>query len=82
MTSNHQIRTSNHQLLIDFVLDKCHEEPIPHRIAIYRGLAAICGDADEEKNLLDLAWKLEKADDLCRAFKFSFLQQQPAKTSK
>jgi hypothetical protein len=69
---------NDHLTLLNFVLEKALEAPNEKRIRIYRGLAAICGDEQEEANLKALAATLEKAERLCREFNFSFVQKHKA----
>ncbi len=66
---------TDHQALLKFVLERSATEPVWHRIKILRGLAAICGDSNEESQLNQLAGQLETADQHCAAFKFSFVKK-------
>ena len=71
-------KSNSHAALVSFVLEKAASEPVPRRVELYRGLAIVCGDADDQKQLADLANQLENADKLCREFNFSFVQKQTA----
>lgn len=61
--------------LIRFVLESSDQQPVHRRVTLYRGLANICGDETEAKQLTTLADELEKADARCAEFIFSFSQQ-------
>jgi hypothetical protein len=48
-----------------------HDLPIARRVLLYRGLAEICGDAAETRELIQLAHDLESAERRCREFRFN-----------
>lgn len=45
-----------------FVLEEAEHQPLRRRAAIYRGLAAICGDQQEAIHLKAIAADLERAE--------------------
>ena len=57
------------------VLRLANETPLQRRARLYRGLAGICGDSQEEATLRAMADELTRADEHCRAFEFSFVQK-------
>ncbi len=61
--------------LIAFVLEKAEQAPLHRRARIFRGLASVCGDQDEQKQLNQIAKDLNNADALCREFNFKFIQK-------
>lgn len=65
--------------LMDFVLTAAETQPLRKRIALYRGLARICGDPAEQKEITQLADRLQLADQLCNEFNFSFIQKNKDK---
>lgn len=73
MTSNPM--SKNHLTLIQFILDQAPSAPVHKRISIYRGLATLCGDADEAKALEALADELEATEKRAQEFAFQFAQK-------
>ena len=68
--------TSPHRELIEFVLDQADLQPSPKKIRLYRALAEFAGDPKRTRELQDLADTLDRADQLCREFKFRFGETQ------
>lgn len=67
--------TPTHLALIAFVLEEAPKAPVNKRIAVYRGLADLCGDVAEAKSLEALADELERAERRCSEFAFQFTQK-------
>jgi hypothetical protein len=57
---------------MEFCLENAEQVPVSRRISLYRGLAEICGDLQEQKELRDMAADLEAAELRCREFRFNF----------
>jgi hypothetical protein len=64
------------EFLIGFVLSQAQHQPTADRVRLYLGLAAICGDAKEEKAYRQMAAALGEAEALCRNIEFSFVQSR------
>ena len=61
------------------VLTVAHDTPVPRRIRLYRGLAGVCADPEEQSALLRMADSLAKVEADCRAFEFSFVRNNSSK---
>lgn len=61
--------------VINFVLEQAQSAPVRKRISVYRGLADLCGDADEAKTLLSLADNLSMIEDRAQEFAFEFTKK-------
>lgn len=68
---------SNLIAVIRFVLENAESAPLDKRIQIYRGLADICGDESESKELCAIAAELEKVHHHSRQFLFDFVTNNP-----
>ena len=64
--------SSSLKQVVEFCLDHAEEAPVAKRVALYRGLADICADAQESAYLKTLANELETADHRCQEFAFRF----------
>jgi hypothetical protein len=67
------MRSEHQKAVMDFCLENAEQAPVSRRVLLYRGLAEICGDLREQKNLKQMAADLETADRRCREFRFNFL---------
>ncbi len=67
---------NNRVALIRFVLARADDAPVSQRIPVYRGLADICGDEKEAKELSAIAADLESTQSRCRQFAFEFNQKE------
>jgi hypothetical protein len=61
--------------LIQFVLESAAEQPIRKRIVLYRGLARICGEEREARQLNRMADDLQESEKLHAELIFSFSQK-------
>jgi hypothetical protein len=61
--------------LINFVLEQAPAAPVHRRIPIYRGLADLCGDAEEARTLNSLAENLQLIEQRAQEFAFRFDQK-------
>lgn len=61
---------TNHQALVEFVMEKAADAPARTRVKVYRGLANVIGDQQEAANLKALSDSLEHVDYLTREFRF------------
>lgn len=66
------MRSESQKVVIGFCLEHAESAPVHRRVALYRGLAEICGDLHEQKQLLQMANALDDADHRCREFRFTF----------
>ncbi|HEV2691413.1 MAG TPA: hypothetical protein VG347_00805 [Verrucomicrobiae bacterium] len=66
------MRSDAQRVVMDFCLEHAESAPVQRRIFLYRGLAEICGDMHEQKQLRQMADDLEKANEHCREFRFNF----------
>lgn len=64
------------------VLKVAENLAVRRRIQIYRGVADLCGDPEEQRELRKLASDLEASERLCREFRFRFIQKTSATPSK
>lgn len=66
---------NNLTTILQFALEKAEQEPLPNRVKIYRAMARICGDPQDEAFLNQMAVTLERAEKFCADFKSSFVQK-------
>jgi hypothetical protein len=73
------MRSSSQKIVMDFCLEHAEAAPVQRRVSLYRGLAEVCGDLLEQKQLLQMAAELESADQHCREFRFNFSKPESQK---
>ncbi|TXH12080.1 MAG: hypothetical protein E6R03_13565 [Hyphomicrobiaceae bacterium] len=62
---------SDLEVTLEFLLRAAEDAPLRTRVSILRTAAEFCGVQQEAANLHQIANDLERADRLCREFKFS-----------
>ena len=62
--------------VMDFCLEHAAHVSVARRAAVYRGMAEICGDPQEQRQLLRQAAALETAERHCRQFRLNFTQPE------
>jgi len=70
------MRSESQHVVMDFCLEHAESSPVRRRVSLYRGLAELCGDLREQKQLMQMADELEHADSLCREFRFNFTKPE------
>lgn len=68
------MRSREQQFVLDFCLEQAEQVPVARRISLYRGLAEICGDMQEQRQFKKLAAALEAAEHQHREFRFKISQ--------
>lgn len=66
--------------IISFVIEQAASQPVPRRIDLYRGLAALCMDRADKETLLQLAEDLEHIEQRSRQFLFTFASKSTRST--
>jgi hypothetical protein len=70
-----ETQINNRVELIEFVLQEAEHQPVARRVKIYRGLAGICGDEMESRQLNMIADELDKTERRSAEFIFKFHQR-------
>lgn len=63
------------EITLEFLVQASADVPLRTRVSLLRTAAEWCGSEQEAANLRQLATDLERADRLCREFKFSPVPQ-------
>lgn len=69
---------TNHLEMIRVTLEASEKLPAEQRSRVLLGVADICGDQTEAEKLRQQAALLQAAENLCREFNFSFVQNNKA----
>jgi hypothetical protein len=68
--------------VINFALEQSTSLLPEERAALFRDVAAVCGDENEAAHLIQLANQLDRIEELCRAYMFRFSQTRLSESKK
>lgn len=63
---------TDYENLLSFTLNQARQAPVELRPSLYRGLARICGNPDDEKALHKIAHTVEITAKMEQTFAFNF----------